>query len=107
MTNKLHPGVKDDTLINAGALKMALNVLRRAGKGEVADELEKTAMPVSSLPADEAQYYQNQAEQTLKMEQLQSRWKHANAMSMSYMAEFEKRGLVYTPLLPVETDSFK
>jgi hypothetical protein len=30
-------------LIDQGALKMALNVLRRAGKNEVADELEKTA----------------------------------------------------------------
>lgn len=43
MTNKPHPGVKHDTLVNAGALQMALNVLRRAGKDEVADELEKTA----------------------------------------------------------------
>lgn len=107
MTNKLHPGVKHDTLVNAGALKMALNVLRRAGKGEVADELEKTIVPVSSLPVSEAQYYSDQAEQTLKIEQLQSRWKQANAMSMSYMVEFEKRGLVYTPLLLVESDSFK
>lgn len=32
-------------LIDQGALKMALNVLRRAGKDEVADELEKSAVP--------------------------------------------------------------
>lgn len=86
---------------------MALNVLRRAGKDEVADELEKTAVTVPSLPLFEAQYYSDQAEQTLKINQLQSRWKQANAMSMSYMKEFEKRGLVYTPLLAVEADSFK
>lgn len=30
--------------VNSGALRMALNVLRRAGKNEVADELEKTAV---------------------------------------------------------------
>ena len=41
----LHPAVKPDMLVNAGALRMALNVLRRAGKDEVADELEKTAQP--------------------------------------------------------------
>ena len=40
-----HPAVKSDMLVNAGALKMALNVLRRAGKDEAADELEKTAQP--------------------------------------------------------------
>jgi hypothetical protein len=31
-------------LVDQGALKMALNVLRRAGKDEVADELEKSAV---------------------------------------------------------------
>lgn len=107
MTNKLHPGVKHDILVNAGALQMALNVLRRAGKDEVADELENTAVQVSSLPVDETQYYRHQAEQTLKIKQLESRCKQANRLSMSYMAEFEKRGLVYAPLLPVEIDSFK
>lgn len=38
-----HPAVKADTKVNGGALQLALNVLRRAGKNEVADELEKTA----------------------------------------------------------------
>ena len=38
-----HPAVKSDMLVNGGALKLALNVLRRAGKNEVADELECTA----------------------------------------------------------------
>lgn len=38
-----HPAVKPDTKVNGGALQLALNVLRRAGKNEVADELEKTA----------------------------------------------------------------
>ena len=47
----LHPAIKHDMLVNAGALKMALNVLRRAGKDEVADELEKTAMSVADHPA--------------------------------------------------------
>ena len=32
------------TLVDSGALTMALNVLRRAGKDEVVDELEKTAV---------------------------------------------------------------
>jgi hypothetical protein len=40
-----HPACKPDMLVNGGALKMALNVLRRAGKSEVADELEKTVQP--------------------------------------------------------------
>ena len=40
-----HPACKPDMLVNGGALKLALNVLRRAGKDEVADELEKTAQP--------------------------------------------------------------
>ncbi|MDV2116448.1 hypothetical protein [Alcaligenes faecalis] len=31
-----------DTLVNGGALILALNALRRAGKNEIADELEKT-----------------------------------------------------------------
>lgn len=39
------------TYVDGGALKMALNVLRRAGKNEVADELEKTA--VRSTPAEQ------------------------------------------------------
>lgn len=33
--------------VNGGALILALNVLRRAGKNEVADELEKTAAPAA------------------------------------------------------------
>jgi hypothetical protein len=33
-----------DTRVNGGALRMALNVLRRAGKHEVADALEATAI---------------------------------------------------------------
>lgn len=36
--------VVSDTLVNGGALKLALNVLRRTDKSEVADELEKTAV---------------------------------------------------------------
>lgn len=40
-----HPACKPDIMVNGGALKLALNVLRRAGKHEVADELEKTAQP--------------------------------------------------------------
>jgi hypothetical protein len=41
---KPHPNAKPDTLVNSGALNMALNVLRRAGKHEVANELEITAV---------------------------------------------------------------
>ena len=40
-----HHACKPDMLVNGGALKLALNVLRRAGKNEVADELEATAVP--------------------------------------------------------------
>lgn len=41
------------TLVDSGALQMALNVLRRAGKDEVADALESTAarQPVGEQPA--------------------------------------------------------
>lgn len=40
--NELHPAVKGDTLVNGGALKLALNTLTRSGKHEIAIELEKT-----------------------------------------------------------------
>lgn len=33
--------------VDSGALRMALNVLRRAGKTEVADELEQSAARIS------------------------------------------------------------
>lgn len=36
------PRTPADTLVNGGALILALNALRRAGKNEIADELEKT-----------------------------------------------------------------
>ncbi len=39
------PRTPADMLVNGGALKLALNTLRRAGKNEIADELEKTATP--------------------------------------------------------------
>jgi len=40
-----HPAVKSDMLVNGGALKLALNSLRRGTQSqqEIADELEKTA----------------------------------------------------------------
>lgn len=41
-----HPAVKGDALVNSGALKLAVNVLRRAGKSEVADELELATEPL-------------------------------------------------------------
>lgn len=41
---KPHPNAKPDVVVNSGALQLALNVLRRAGKDEIADELEKTAI---------------------------------------------------------------
>ena len=41
--NSRHPTVVSDVKVNSGALNLALNVLRRAGKNEIADELEKTA----------------------------------------------------------------
>jgi hypothetical protein len=42
-----HPAVKSDMLVNGGALKLALNSLRRGTQSqqEIADELEKTAQP--------------------------------------------------------------
>lgn len=39
------PRTPADMKVNGGALKLALNALRRSGKNEIADELEKTAMP--------------------------------------------------------------
>lgn len=101
-----HTEVKHDTLISAGTLKLALDALRRAGDSEVADELEKSAVTLSSLPVDEMHYYKELASLTLSNERLEARYKMANKMSISYMKEFEKRGLVYSPLLPVEIDSF-
>lgn len=47
-----HPACKPDMLVNGGALNLALNVLRRAGKNEVADELEATAVPQSLAVAN-------------------------------------------------------
>lgn len=47
-----HKACKPDMLVNGGALKLALNVLRRAGKHEVADELEATAQPTPTPQAD-------------------------------------------------------
>lgn len=35
------------TIVSPGALMLALNVLRRAGRNEVADELEKTAQSIT------------------------------------------------------------
>lgn len=46
-----HPACKPDTLLNGGALKLALNTLRRAGKNEIADELEATAQPAAQQGA--------------------------------------------------------
>ncbi len=48
----VHKACKPDMLVNGGALKLALNVLRRAGKHEVADELEATAQPTPTPQAD-------------------------------------------------------
>lgn len=42
---KPDPRTPADMFVNGGALKLALNALRRAGKNEIADELEKTAAP--------------------------------------------------------------
>lgn len=38
--NKPHPAVKPDIKVNSGALNLVLNTLRRAGKDEIADELD-------------------------------------------------------------------
>ena len=37
-----HPVCKPDVRVNSGALTLALNVLRRSGKGEIASESEAT-----------------------------------------------------------------
>ena len=47
-----NPACKPDMLVNGGALILALNVLRRAGKHEVAGELEATAQPAPTAQAD-------------------------------------------------------
>lgn len=43
-------------------------------------------------------YYKAMAEKDLEIFQLKQRLKNANNMTMSYMAEFEKRGLMYSPV---------
>lgn len=43
----------DRTTVDSGALKLALNVLRRAGKNEVADALEETAIRGQSALAEQ------------------------------------------------------
>lgn len=95
--------IKHDTLVYGGALRMAINVLRRAGKDEVADELEKSA--IRNPDNDQSRSYYD-ADMELKLQNSEKRWKKANQMTMLYMQEFEKRGLVYVPLLPVKVDSF-
>lgn len=98
--------IKHDTLVDGGALRTAINVLRRAGKDEVADELEKSAIRNPDANEKECLYAKHIAELELRLQNSEQRWKQANQMSMLYMQEFEKRGLVYVPLLPVKADSF-
>jgi hypothetical protein len=43
-TGKQQVGESNRTTVDSGALRLALNVLRRAGKGEVAEALESTAV---------------------------------------------------------------
>lgn len=93
--------IKHDTLVDGGALQMAINVLRRAGKNEVADELEKSA--IRNPDSEQTRSYYN-ADMELKVRSLEQRWKQANQMSILYMQEFEKRGLVYVPLLAVKDE---
>ena len=79
-------------------------------RGPVFDNALKILQEALAQPCkygNETHHYRDQAEQTLKIKQLESRWKQANRLSMSYMGEFEKRGLVYTPLLPVDISTFK
>ena len=42
--DRLQKLTKDRTSVDAGAFQMAINVLRRAGKDEIADEIERTAI---------------------------------------------------------------
>ena len=98
--------IKHDTLVDGGALRMAINVLRRAGKNEVAAELEKSAIRNPDANEKECLYAKHIAELELRLQNSEQRWKQANQMSMLYMQEFEKRGLVYVPLLSVEEASF-
>ena len=44
-----HPACRPDMAVNGGALMLALTVLRRAGKNEVANELEATAIPLQDV----------------------------------------------------------
>lgn len=48
MIVKLHPGVKNDVTINGGVLQLAINVLERAGKQEIVDELKLSAKRIES-----------------------------------------------------------
>jgi hypothetical protein len=90
---------KPDTLINSGALCLAINVLRMAGKNEVADELESSAVRLSEIPTSEIHYYRVLAEKDLEIKMLQESYKAANKMTISYMKEFQNRGVVYAPLI--------
>ena len=65
-----HPAVKPNMLVNGGALKLALNVLRRAGKNEVADELECAAQ---AAPVDAESWLDLLAEARAAL------WQPANA----------------------------
>ena len=88
-------------------LNNAIELLRKHGEIDAANALKKSILNLGNMPNDEYRYYCNQARVTLTIDNLEKRWKQANKMSISYMEEFAKRGLVYAPLINVEPDSFK
>lgn len=63
------PRTPSDTSVNGGALTLALAALRRAGKTEIADELEKTAVRMAAPVQDVAP---SDAREQLRREQAEA-----------------------------------
>lgn len=80
--------IKNGTVVDSGALQMALNVLRRAGKVEVADELEKTAIRIEDMPSDDLKYCQEQVEKILNTKQQEPHSKVINMVTTDPMNVF-------------------
>lgn len=99
--------IKNGTVVDSGALQMALNVLRRAGKNEVADELEKSAIRIEDMSSDDVTYCQEQVEKILNTKQQEPYSELVNIVTASSVNVFEKHGLIPSPFLPVEIPTFK
>ncbi len=83
-----HPALAPDMLVNGGALALAVNVLRRAGKDEVADELLATAVRADqaaaapAAPADKA--LAGWQEHAVQMERDRDYWRQRAEMMRAH-----------------------